>query len=72
MPQTLPAVERTKYRDAIKASNISVRQVSNYLGLSYAYTSSILCGTVNLTPDNKAKLDELFDRIVWGADEQIK
>lgn len=69
MLKPLPEVERTPYREAIKASGVKISQVARYMNLSYAYTSAILCGTVNLTPDNKAKLDQLFERLVWGTDD---
>jgi hypothetical protein len=65
MQKSLPTVEPTKYKEVFKATNTSVAQVSKYLNLSYAYVSSMLCGTVRLTPENKAKLDELVARLVW-------
>jgi len=69
MLKPLPEIERTPYREAIKASGLKIAQVAKYMNLSYAYTSAILCGTVNMTPDNKAKLETLFDSLVWGTDD---
>ena len=68
MQKSLPAVEPTRYKEIFKGTGTSVAQVSKALGLSYAYVSSMLCGTVNLTPENKEKLDTLVNSLVWGDD----
>ena len=68
MQKSLPAVEPTKYREIFKGTGTSVAQVSKAIGLSYAYVSSMLCGTVTLTPENKDKLDTLVESLVWGTD----
>ena len=55
----LPAPHRSKAY--FKANNIPISVVAKALGLSYSYVSSMLCGIVNITADNEAKLSKLVE-----------
>ena len=50
-------------RAVFKANGIPINTVAKALGLSYSYTSNMLCGVVKVTPENEAKLQELVKKV---------
>ena len=47
----------------IKANNISVASVAEFMGLSFTYVTNILNGVVRITPENENKLKEIIEHL---------
>ena len=51
-----------------KHNNIPISAVAKAMHLSYSYVSNMLCGVVNVTADNEAKLFRLAEGLAGPSD----